>query len=486
MQNKEFISLLCLVREFTNFHHKRGHESSLSINPSVDPSYLRIAESALGIRIEQMASRDRNKIRSPIKVMDAAFKYFEVTKFEELEALVESLQTDDKIFYILNKIWMGKYFYYAKGLLLFRYPVGRHWESEFLRDLDIKENNGAYRYFSKSNPINLIKYILSISRDINIDEMYLKYGEISREEYEKTTARYKAAARARKKEEKIESKINKELIKKKKIAERKIIIKQNALARKLFYAEKRQRERELVAQSKESRKAQKIKEAEQEILAGFKICKKCEEEKPLVAYDLAKIGYLPSCKQCYYNAYKDKRKIKIKEYQQNNRAKIRAYEKVRKSMPVNRMRASMKNRLKALFFRKGDTTTAEIIGLPLKEFKTYMESQFKEGMSWDNYGKIWDVDHYIPCRAFNHDLKDHVMRCWNYKNLRPEFKSENYAKHDKMSNGLSARAMIEGDPKLFFEVRNQMLREIGLPEIYEDAAPPTPIPLNLSELETAQ
>jgi hypothetical protein len=269
--------------------------------------------------------------------------------------------------------------------------------------------------------------------------------------------------------------------------------KQTRLAARQKRAEERARELKVLVsvkerekrEKKEARRAKRLAQHETDILNGFKICKKCEETKPLMAYTLTSYGYMPTCKQCYYRGNKESVKAYVKKYQQENREKLRGYYKMRSSMPVNRMKASMKNRLKALFFRKGDTKTAEIIGLPLKEFKTYMESQFKPTMSWGNYGETWDVDHHIPCRAFDHTNREHALRCWNYKNLRPEFKTENYTKHDKMSNGLSARAMIEGDPKLFAEVRNQMLREIGLPEIHEDAAPPTPIPLNFLEFQPA-
>lgn len=40
--------------------------------------------------------------------------------------------------------------------------------------------------------------------------------------------------------------------------------------------------------------------------------------------------------------------------------------------------------------------TVEYVGCNLQDLRVHLDSTFKEGMTWDNYGK-WHIDHIIPC-----------------------------------------------------------------------------------------
>ena len=77
--------------------------------------------------------------------------------------------------------------------------------------------------------------------------------------------------------------------------------------------------------------------------------------------------------------------------------------------------------------------TLEILGCSLEEFKLHLESQFKEGMTWNNYGlRGWHIDHIKPCASF--DLTDPKQQeeCFNYSNMQPLWCHENWAKGDKL------------------------------------------------------
>ena len=57
-----------------------------------------------------------------------------------------------------------------------------------------------------------------------------------------------------------------------------------------------------------------------------------------------------------------------------------------------------------------------------------MECQFKDGMSWENYGK-WEIDHKKPISKFD---KDSDIRLINALcNLQPLWKSDNRSKGSK-------------------------------------------------------
>ncbi len=65
------------------------------------------------------------------------------------------------------------------------------------------------------------------------------------------------------------------------------------------------------------------------------------------------------------------------------------------------------------------------------QLKSHLEKQFRDGMSWDNYGE-WHIDHKIPVSAFNLMCDEDIKRCWSLKNLQPLFADENIRKSNKM------------------------------------------------------
>ena len=70
----------------------------------------------------------------------------------------------------------------------------------------------------------------------------------------------------------------------------------------------------------------------------------------------------------------------------------------------------------------------------------HIESQWTEGMSWDNYGVHgWHIDHKKPCAAF--DLLTQTGRdaCFHYTNLQPMWAKENIAKGDKWNGARASK-----------------------------------------------
>ncbi len=59
--------------------------------------------------------------------------------------------------------------------------------------------------------------------------------------------------------------------------------------------------------------------------------------------------------------------------------------------------------------------------------------KFLPGMTWANHGRRgWHIDHIIPCAAFDMTDENQAKACWNYKNLRPLWAEDNWAKGDKI------------------------------------------------------
>lgn len=85
----------------------------------------------------------------------------------------------------------------------------------------------------------------------------------------------------------------------------------------------------------------------------------------------------------------------------------------------------------ALAGRTKSSGTKKLIGCPIEILILHLESQFIEGMSWENYGPVWHVDHIKPCSNFDLSNPEQQRACFNYSNLQPLFAADNLQKGDK-------------------------------------------------------
>lgn len=76
----------------------------------------------------------------------------------------------------------------------------------------------------------------------------------------------------------------------------------------------------------------------------------------------------------------------------------------------------------------------ELIGCSLVQLKRHIESQFLLGMTWENRGVVWELDHIIPCRMFNFTRQTDIWKCFHYRNLQPLWKWANRAKGCQVFN----------------------------------------------------
>ena len=77
-----------------------------------------------------------------------------------------------------------------------------------------------------------------------------------------------------------------------------------------------------------------------------------------------------------------------------------------------------------------------IVGYTIDQLKKHLEKQFKNGMSWENYGKHgWHIDHKIPISVHNFETpyNPDFKNCWSLKNLQPMWAKENISKSNKLS-----------------------------------------------------
>lgn len=85
----------------------------------------------------------------------------------------------------------------------------------------------------------------------------------------------------------------------------------------------------------------------------------------------------------------------------------------------------------ALNGKSKSARTLELLDMELPEFRVYIQGQFRPGMTWENYGPAWHIDHVRPCASF--DLSDSTQQreCFYWSNLQPLFAKENLEKGAK-------------------------------------------------------
>ena len=205
-----------------------------------------------------------------------------------------------------------------------------------------------------------------------------------------------------------------------------------------------------------------------------KICSLCKETKSLDSFGKNKLQedglhyYCKSCVKNIRNAHKESNPEYYKHYRENNKERIRGYHEVyRKKHSVendpdeiskvddakekkrqqqrekskdpeyiaarrcyfrNKYQTDMQFKLKKQFesklnrlFTDNDVTESskELIGLTIPEFRSYLETKFLPGMSFENYGTEWQFQRVVPFCDFNLTDPEQAKQCNHYTNIRP-------------------------------------------------------------------
>jgi hypothetical protein len=214
-----------------------------------------------------------------------------------------------------------------------------------------------------------------------------------------------------------------------------------------------------------------VKRKKREIIHNFETgvdmfqCSICMEIKPISEYYMVKkrgkkdIFY--DCKSCcskrfseYREKNKERERKRGREYYYKNRDSVnKKTMEWRKTHPEKRriidaktrkrrfrenknqkILLYIKHRIKCFLFKGVKSKKTEnLLGCNPQEFKSYIESKFKDGMSWENYGdKGWHIDHIIPCSAFDLTDTEQQKKCFHYTNTQPLWAIENLKKGFKI------------------------------------------------------
>ncbi len=79
-----------------------------------------------------------------------------------------------------------------------------------------------------------------------------------------------------------------------------------------------------------------------------------------------------------------------------------------------------------------ELNSLQYLGCTLEEFKAHIESQWQEGMSWENHSLDgWHIDHIKPIDWYVKHSDD-PWQANHYTNLQPLWAEENLSKNNKI------------------------------------------------------
>lgn len=185
---------------------------------------------------------------------------------------------------------------------------------------------------------------------------------------------------------------------------------------------------------------------------GTQKCYSCKKFKILDEFSVGKrekSGFQASCKLCTNKKsieYRNRPEVKnrLKAYADNWRLVEAESIKIYRSRPENLIKKKLYSRVWAREKSKNDPkyrlnqnirtlirisldkksrSTESILGCTMVKFKSHIESQFLNWMSWDNYGnctsceKTWDLDHIIPISSARSEEEVYILNHWS--NFQP-------------------------------------------------------------------
>jgi hypothetical protein len=151
----------------------------------------------------------------------------------------------------------------------------------------------------------------------------------------------------------------------------------------------------------------------------------------------------------------------------NNPEKFKEYQKAYRANPINKELIKARSRIHIFNKRHNDMqfkirdnlrsrvymalkgksksdNTVKLLGCSLEKVLEYLQSMFEDGMTMDNHGEVWHIDHIIPCSLYDLSNEEEQKCCFNYLNTRPLFVEDNL----KRGARLTADEYFEHRPRL--------------------------------------
>ena len=142
-------------------------------------------------------------------------------------------------------------------------------------------------------------------------------------------------------------------------------------------------------------------------------CKKCCNQDKLCEHG----NHKSKCKQCGGGSFCEHNKERYRCEKCNPEGHL-----------ISNMRARMSMALKREYKSE---STIELLGCNMEHFLQYLQKQFDDNMTFENYGDYWHLDHIKPCASFDLKNQEQQKKCFHYTNLQPLEGKENMSKGSK-------------------------------------------------------
>ena len=147
----------------------------------------------------------------------------------------------------------------------------------------------------------------------------------------------------------------------------------------------------------------------------------------------------------YYRAraadpkFLERSRSSVRKWKKSHPDKAREQKRRYRKNPRYRSIQSLRNAVRrAVRLGQKRFCSSKYLGIDLRGARQYIESMLRPEWTWDNYGKVWQIDHIFPIAKANLDDPVEVFAVSNYRNLRPISVAENMAKKDKVTSEADA------------------------------------------------
>lgn len=177
---------------------------------------------------------------------------------------------------------------------------------------------------------------------------------------------------------------------------------------------------------------------------GHRRCKTCGAVKVLVEgfYPTVRGCFAANCKVCRNKQIaaksdspegRKKACEKVKRYQKTDKGKEsqRRAAKKRLETEIGRIATSIRGSLRRALAIAGAAKsghTEALVGCSWEQLVVHIQKQFVTGMTWENQGVAWQVDHRRPLASFNLFIPREQRKACHWTNLQPMFGPDNIRK----------------------------------------------------------
>ncbi|KKM79486.1 hypothetical protein LCGC14_1349430 [marine sediment metagenome] len=145
----------------------------------------------------------------------------------------------------------------------------------------------------------------------------------------------------------------------------------------------------------------------------------------------------------YYQENRKKILERKKQYGKNSRLIINKYLRNRKNTdPIFKLKHNVSAYiLICLKHNKAGRHWETLVNYTITDLTSHLENQFTAGMSWDNYGSKWHIDHCTPISWFD-NTEEGVLKAWELSNLQPMWAHENLSKNNRWESPRRVKTAI--------------------------------------------